>query len=598
MQNKNRIPSIFAFSLILTLLLVIFLADPGVSAAGENAVVSVNVANIRSGPGTGNAVTGQVAQGDSLPVLGQTDGWYRVQTPDGGSGWVAGWLVAVNTSGTTNTPVVPSQGQSQGPRQVAMVTGSVVNIRSGPGTGNAVTGQVTQGDNLTVLGQSDGWYHVSTLGGGTGWIAGWLVAVNTSGTTNTPVVPSPGQSQSPRQVAMVTGSVVNIRSGPGTGNAVTGQVTQGDNLTVLGQSDGWYQVGMPGGGTGWIAGWLVSVQTAPSMEPATPAEPAKPGQTPAGQNTGSGNPSSPSGRALSLNVNQSGGKTNISVRASAPIEYTSFFLNNPDRLVLDLKGIVPGDLPTGKTVNSGTVKQIRVGYYQRNPDITRLVIELSGGPQFEASLSSDRKTLNVQTFIPDLNGVYRNMVIAIDAGHGGSETGAIGKNGTREKDVNLNVAKRVARLLEAKGAKVIMTRSGDSYTGLYERTDKANNAKTDVFVSIHMNANEDRSISGTSTYIYSGSGSARENARIEESNRLARYIQAELLKSLNLRDAGIRNANFAVLRTSDMPAVLAEVAFISNAAEEKLMGTDNFCNKAAEAIVRGIGMYFAEKRTA
>ncbi|MDD3653666.1 MAG: N-acetylmuramoyl-L-alanine amidase [Desulfotomaculaceae bacterium] len=526
MPYKNRLHFALAFPCILALLFVIFLAYPNISAAGENAVVSVNVANVRSGPGTGNAVTGQVSRGDSLPVLGQADGWYQVNTPNGRTGWIAGWLVAVNTTATPapTTPGVPSTGEPQSSVQVATVTGSVVNVRSGPGTGNAVTGQVNQGNSLPVLGQADGWYHVNT----------------------------------------------------------------------------------PNGGTGWIAGWLVSLQSAPPEQPATPTEPVTPGQTvnPVDENPGKvdqdpdSGKASQSGRALSLNVSQSGSKTKTTVLASAPIEYTSFFLSNPDRLVVDLKGITPGDLPSSKVVNSSTVKQIRVGYYQRDPDVTRLVFELLGGAQYEALLSSDRKTLTLQTYIPDLSRAYRGKIIAIDAGHGGSETGAMGKGGTREKEVNLDIAKRVARLLEAKGAKVVMTRSSDSYVGLYERTDKANNANADVFISIHMNANENRSYGGTSTYIYSGYGSARENARIQESSRLAHYVQAELLRSLNLRDAGVREANFAVLRTSDMPAILAEVAFISNAAEEKLMGTDSFRNKAAEAIVRGIGIYFAEKRSA
>ncbi|MDD4169141.1 MAG: N-acetylmuramoyl-L-alanine amidase [Desulfotomaculaceae bacterium] len=525
MPHKNRMHFALVFPCILALFFVIFLACPNISAAGENAVVSVSVANVRSGPGTGNAVTGQVSQGDNLPVLGQADGWYRIQTPDGRAGWVAGWLVAVNTS-VTPAPKPTSPG-----------------------------------------------------------------------------APNAGGSQSSSQVAMVTGSVVNVRGGPGTGNAVTGQVSQGDSLPVLGQADGWYRIQTPDGRVGWIAGWLVSVQSAPPEQPATPAVPVTPGQTvnPIEQNPGKvdQDPDSEnaiqSGRALSLKVSQSGSKTNTTIQASAPIEYTSFFLSNPDRLVMDLQGIAPGDLPTSKVVNSSTVKELRVGYYQRDPDVTRLVFELLGGAQYEASLSNDRKTLTVQTYIPDLSGAYRGKIIAIDAGHGGSETGAMGKGGTREKEVNLDIAKRVARLLEAKGAKVIMIRSSDSYVGLYERTNKANNSNTDIFVSIHMNANENRSYGGTSTYIYSGYTS---NARFQESNRLARYVQAELVKSLGLRDIGVLRANLAVLRTSDMPAILAEVAFISNAAEEKLMGTDSFRNKAAEGIVKGIGMYFAEKRSA
>jgi len=166
--------------------------------------------------------------------------------------------------------------------------------------------------------------------------------------------------------------------------------------------------------------------------------------------------------------------------------------------------------------------------------------------------------------------------------------------GTKEKDITLDIAKRVKNLLEARGAKVIMTRTGESEIGLYERTSKANSSKADIFVSIHMNANDNAALGGTSTYVYSGA----KNARVQESERLARYIQSELVKVLGLRDIGVKYDNFAVLRTSNMPAVLCELAFISNIPEEKYMNTDGFKNTAAEAIVLGIGRYFAEKRNA
>jgi N-acetylmuramoyl-L-alanine amidase len=147
-------------------------------------------------------------------------------------------------------------------------------------------------------------------------------------------------------------------------------------------------------------------------------------------------------------------------------------------------------------------------------------------------------------------------------------------------------------------ANAIMTRSRDSDVGLYARSDIANKGNADIFVSIHINANDNPSIGGTSTYIYPGSGSSSETLRRQESYRLAQAIQDELVDSLGLRDIGVKEANFAVLRTSNMPAVLVELAFISNEAEEKLINTDSFKNKAAQAIVDGIVKYFAGKRTA
>ncbi|MDF9409796.1 MAG: N-acetylmuramoyl-L-alanine amidase LytC precursor [Pelotomaculum sp. PtaB.Bin013] len=505
MHLKNRLPFVFFVSLVLTLFLGIFLAYPDISAAGEIAVVKVDVANIRTGPGTDNSVFSQVGLAERLPVLGKSGDWCQVRISDGSTGWVAGWLVALETTGTTPEP--SRSGEDSGSLKTAVVTGSVVNIRSGPGTSNGVIGQVNQGNTLSILEQSGDWYRVKLSSGSTGWVAGWLVSVRSAPAQTSPPV-----------------------------NQDTGGKTPGDN---------------------------------------------------------SGKADNQSGKALSLNVSDSGGKTSATLKASAPFNYSSFFLNNPDRLVVDMQGVTPGDLPLNTTVDSKSVSQVRVGYFQKNPDVTRLVFELKGGAQYLASLSTDQKTLTVETYIPNVSGSYRGKIITIDPGHGGSDPGAIGAGGTKEKEVTLDIANRIARILEANGAKVVMARSGDTDDDLYERTDKANNAKSDVFVSIHINANNDKSIGGTTTYIYSGTG-----ARVQESDRLARCVQAEMIKTLGLRDIGVKSANFAVLRTSNMPAILVEVAFISNAAEEKLMRTDSFRSKAAEAIARGIGLYFAQRRTA
>lgn len=482
--------------------------------------------------------------------------------------------------------------------ETAVVAGDVVNIRNGPGTGYGIVSAAGLGDRLSVLDKSGDWYQVALTTGGKGWIAGWLVNVDQQQT--------PASAPGSGQVAAVNGNSVNIRGGPATGYPVITQVSYGDSLPVLDKSGGWYQVRLNTGASGWVAGWLVSVQSTPQEQPQPPAAttPAQPQPTPtqSGSSTAGGDNNggtdSQSNKVLSLKASDSGGKTSTVVVANAPFSYSSFFLSNPDRLVVDLKGVAIGGLPQSTAVNSKSVSQVRAGYYQKNPDVTRLVFDLSGGVQYLASLSSDRKTLTVQTYVPDISSSFSGKVIAVDPGHGGSDPGALGNAGTREKDVTLDVAQRVAKLLQSRGAKVVMTRSGDQDVGLYERTDKANNAGANLFVSIHINSYTDSSVGGTTSYIYNGKVNTAQTAMIQESGRLARYIQDELVKALGLRDIGVRDANFAVLRTSNMPAVLEELAFISNPSEESYMNSDAFRNAAAEAIVKGIGRYFSEKRTA
>lgn len=581
MHYKSPLSSSAVFVLALTLFLGVLFWLPQMSAAaGETAIVATDVLNVRSGPGTDYGIITKVGLNEKFPVLDKSGDWYKVQLAYGGSGWVAGWLVSVET------PWLPKSPQDTG--KVAVINGSYVNVRSGPGTGYSIVAQAGYGERYSLLEASGDWYRIRLNNGSEGWIAGWLVNLEVPSPSNT--APDNG-SQAGGKVAVVTGSIVNVRSGPGTSNGVITQVSQGDSLQVTGQSGDWYSVKLPSGGTGWVAGWLVSVKEVPSS-------PADPGQGSEPSRGGDRGTEAQSGKVLSMKVANSGSKTSAVIETDKPFDYKSFFLSNPDRFVVDLVGVAIGGLPTSTEVNSKTVSQVRAGYFQKNPDITRVVFDLSSGAQYVASLSADRMTLTVETYIPDVVGSLKNRVIAIDPGHGGPDPGAIGANGTKEKNITLDVANRVAKLLQAQGAKVIMTRSGDSDIGLYERTAKANSAKADVFISIHINANNDRSYGGTSTYVYNGEGSTGQAARIQESRRLARYVQTELIRALGLRDIGIKDANFVVLRTSNMPAILCELAFISNASEEKLMNTDSFKNKAAEAIVKGLGIYLSEKRTA
>ncbi|MCP5117267.1 MAG: N-acetylmuramoyl-L-alanine amidase, partial [bacterium] len=194
--------------------------------------------------------------------------------------------------------------------------------------------------------------------------------------------------------------------------------------------------------------------------------------------------------------------------------------------------------------------------------------------------------------------------VVIDAGHGGRDTGTIGPTGVREKDVALDVARRLAKLIEGRmGSEVMLTRPKDSSLSLEARTMKANEAKADLFLSIHVNASRYRSVSGVETFYLNFTRSradlevaARENAgsnksihelsdlvskialddKVQESRDFATSIQAaihRLAKKNNpkVKNRGVKKAPFVVLIGAQMPSALVELGFISNAREEKLM---------------------------
>lgn len=179
----------------------------------------------------------------------------------------------------------------------------------------------------------------------------------------------------------------------------------------------------------------------------------------------------------------------------------------------------------------------------------------------------------------------RRIVVVIDPGHGGKDPGAIGLRGLQEKHVILPISKKIADILEKKGIQVVMTRDSDYFVDLAPRVTIADRADANLFVSIHANsmpANR-TDVNGLETYYYSsGQG-------------LARAIHSNVLRSINVRDRGVRKARFYVLRKSSMPSVLVEVGFVTGAVDSPRLGTTAYQNQMAEAIARGIVQYIEQR---
>ena len=230
----------------------------------------------------------------------------------------------------------------------------------------------------------------------------------------------------------------------------------------------------------------------------------------------------------------------------------------------------------------------------------------------------------VDGYIEDVKERWRLDTVVLDAGHGGKDPGSQGKYGTKEKDVVLDITKRVGRLLEKNaGIKVVYTRDEDVFVPIIDRTKMANDTNGKLFVSVHANANKNRKIQGFETYLLRPGKSedaievaSRENAVIKleektgqydnltgenlimatmaqsmfmkESEDLAAIIQMELDKRLNTPNRGVKQAGFYVLIGASMPNVLVEVGFISNPAEEKKLKQAAHKQRIAESIYEGI----------
>ncbi len=287
-------------------------------------------------------------------------------------------------------------------------------------------------------------------------------------------------------------------------------------------------------------------------------------------------------------------------------DYELITLDNPNRLVIDVKGH-----PTRAA-------------FSAPPDSSG-----AGGSALDDSISSildQSKDVSPVLHIPQETRDEGIRLIVVDAGHGGKDPGAIGPNNLMEKNVTLAMAKSLAEALRQQlGVKVMLTRSDDRFLELRERTDFANRVGADLFISLHANASHSHNAYGVETYFLNLSKNnqaaevaARENgtslqevgnleailfdlmanAKINESSRLAAEVQQALMSGLKphyskIRDLGVKQGPFHVLLGATMPSVLVEAAFISNPREAKRLVSSGYQNRVAAAIVKGVKHYSA-----
>lgn len=340
--------------------------------------------------------------------------------------------------------------------------------------------------------------------------------------------------------------------------------------------------------------------------------------------------------------------TRLVFDTSDPVEHTLFTLKNPDRIVIDIKGTqlkadtdkldLSGSLVRGIRSAKQGERDLRVVLdltQQATPKSfvlrpneeygDRLVIDLA---HEETQQPREKKSLRS---LPTQNGAAREIVIAIDAGHGGEDPGAMGPGRTREKDVVLAIARRLYTLVEKEpGLKPVMIRDGDYYIGLSKRVDMARKHKADLFVSIHADSFRDRRARGSSVYTLSPSGATSEQARllaekenasdliggvslddkddllasvlldlsqtatIEASSDVASRVLVGLKGVGKVHKSRVEQAGFRVLKAPDLPSLLVEAAFISNPDEERMLRTPSNQSRMASAIMSGIRSYFIE----
>jgi len=337
-------------------------------------------------------------------------------------------------------------------------------------------------------------------------------------------------------------------------------------------------------------------------------------------------------------------KTRAVLDLSTKAEYQLFTLQNPDRVVIDLNASrLKGPLQFNPE-HAGVIAGVRHG--SPKPDVLRVVLDLSSGSKIKSFLldptaqyshrlvidlySEGAGTLgNAVKQIKELNQNDRDVIIAIDAGHGGEDPGAMGARRTREKDAVLAIARELKKTLDARdGMRAVLTRDGDYYLPHRERYEKARRNRADLFVSVHADAFRNSSVSGGSVFVLSQRGASSEFARLlansennsdlvggvtlndkddvlasvlldlsqsatmEASNLVAQSVFASMADFGKTHKNRVEAANFLVLKSPDVPSILVETAFISNPSEEAKLRDPAWQKQMAGAIARGVQEYF------
>jgi N-acetylmuramoyl-L-alanine amidase len=334
--------------------------------------------------------------------------------------------------------------------------------------------------------------------------------------------------------------------------------------------------------------------------------------------------------------------TRVVIDLSGSARHSLLVLHNPERVVLDVSGARLGKSAHAAPAAAGAVKRVRVSHGPSGN--LRLVLDVSRPIQAKSFLTSPNAHYGYRLVI-DLGGGAprvdkpikvkhapsdaRDLIIAVDAGHGGEDPGAIGKNGTREKDVVLAIARELAAKINAEaGMKAVLIRGGDYFVPLVDRMRRARAQQADLFVSIHADSIRDRSIDGSSVYILSQRGATNEASRwlaerenasdliggvslddkddvlasvlldlsqsasINASQVAAERVLQELSQAGQIRKHEVQRAGFVVLKSPDIPSMLVETAYISNPQEEQRLRSAAHQATLATAIHRGVHDYF------
>lgn len=551
----------------------------------SSATITDSIVNVRSGPGLTHSVVARVQQGETFDVMDTQGDWIKIRVSSVKKGWVANWVVSLSDSKTNHKDSTYTKKESKG-----IITTNGLRVRRGPGSGYPVEGVLSINTKVDIIGQSGNWIQIQT-DSMQGYVSKeYITSMSASSEKYTKKIKS----------GTITGDLLNVRNSASSTAPVIGKLAKGTVVNVLNQDNNWTCI-LFKGQQAWVSSEYISVQSNNSLNDHK--------NTIKVTATSLRVRDSASSNAKQISVvsqnqqfsvlNEKNNWYQIELADGKKGWISSWYTEKNDSSTIQLTRTNSDSVPEGSQITilyDGTNIRSEAGTHssvtaRANSGDTFDVVSIKND-WYEIKLKNGTNgfiagwLVSVKGSIPQVNKqgaeVYlRGKTIVIDAGHGGTDGGAIGIRGTLEKNLTLRTAMQVSSKLKAAGAKVILTRNNDRYLALSSRVTTSNLHGADAFISIHYDSTPDRSANGITTYY---------NQYYQQS--LAETLHSSVIKATQLKNRGARYGDLHVIRENRQPAILIELGYISNLSEEVMINSSSYQEAVANGFVNGLAAYF------
>lgn len=558
--------------------------DIGVAANGS-VTIAEDTVNVRNGPSLSYQLVKQVKKGEKFTIIKEQGDWIQIQLSTAKSGWVANWVVTKTTNGTTTT------GSSNSNKKSAEANTDQLRVRNGPGTNFRIIGYLNKGQAVSVTDDNENWVKISA-GFGEGWVAREYLDFKNKTTT----ISKEESNNKSIGTGMVTDSL-NVRNEPSTTGRVIGKLAKETSISIYSKRNNWIEIKYANE-SAWISADYVQMGTENTQT------------NPVNGTIGTVTASSLSVRSdTSLNSDIIGSITmgqkftileekNNWIKIEykpGKIGWAAGWYFNKDKatttqLAKDSKVTI---LHNGTNIRKDPAVQSNV--LQRANEGESFPISSVANDWYEITLPNGTKGFIAGWLVttngtgPGIDkqgaeGYLRSKTIVIDPGHGGIDNGTTGAGGTLEKELTLRTAQLLSDKLKAAGANVLLTRSNDTFLPLPSRVRLASVHQSDAFISLHYDSNIERSVRGMTGYYYHS-----------YQKKLAEYVYNSTNAQTRLKSRGVRSGDYHVIRENKRQAVLMELGYLSNPAEEMTLTSGQFQENAATGMYNGLARYFKEQ---